>query len=120
MTTTRGIRFGIAGALGTAAVFFLRQEYSLRGASDAFSITGLCFLIAALFLTAKHMHAYDLLIYSFHKFVNIWKNRGFSSRDSKGYHEFLAGRQYQKNAGAYYGTGGVLLLFALLLAFFEH
>lgn len=113
----RGLRFAAAGAAGTAAVFLWRRDFSLLGASDALAVTGICFLIAALFLTAKYLHAYDLLIYSFHKFVNIWKNRGFSSRDSQGYHEFLAERHYQKTAGAYYGTAGVLLLLALLLAF---
>lgn len=113
----RALLTGAAGAGLAVFVFIWRGVPGLLGASDALALSGLCFLIAALFLTAKHMHAYDLLIYSFYKFINIWKNRGFTSRESKDYHEFLAERQYGKTEVSYYITAGVLLLLALVMAF---
>lgn len=112
----RYIRLGVSGMALTAAVFVFRGKMSLAGASDAFAVSGICFLIAALFLTAKHMHAYDLLIYSFQKFKNLWRNKGYSSRESLDYHEFLAQRHYRKTETAYFAAAGVLLLLALLLA----
>ncbi|MDO4265575.1 MAG: DUF3899 domain-containing protein [Eubacteriales bacterium] len=110
------VRLGLSGAVLTAAVFVLRGKMNLVGASDAFAVSGICFLIAALFLTAKHLHAYDLLIYGFQKFKNLWRNKGYSSRESLDYHEFLAQRHYPKTETAYFAAAGVLLLLALLLA----
>ena len=107
--------------LGGAVLFefflVIRGNCSLAGISDAFALSGICLLIAGLFQTAKSLHFYDLIIYGFQKFVNIWKNRDFTQRSSQGYYEFLQGRNYKKGFKECYITAGAMILCCVVLCF---
>ena len=86
------VRYGISAALLVSILFAVRREYSLLGVSDAFAISGLMFMILALFRTAKYMRFYDLPIYGFKKFVEIWKVKEPSRKiaaNSAGSHAFF-------------------------------
>ena len=76
-------RLGAAAGAMVCLVFAVRREYSLLGVSDAFAVAGLLFLILALFRTARYMRFYDLPIYGFKKFVEIWRVKEPSSKNSK-------------------------------------
>lgn len=105
----------IAGAAVTVGFLAVRGEFSLKGLSDAMALSGICFLIAALFWTARSWHFYDLIIYGFQKFANLWKNRNFTQRTSEGYYEFLEGRHYEKNYTECYVTAAVLIIGSAVL-----
>lgn len=104
-------RLGAAGAAMVCLVFAVRREYSLLGVSDAFAVTGLLFLILALFRTARYMRFYDLPIYGFKKFVEIWRVKEPSSKNSKlgNYGDFVRNYTHEKNYGEAYVLAAVLL-----------
>ena len=93
------VRYGISAALLVSILFAVRREYSLLGVSDAFAISGLMFMILALFRTAKYMRFYDLPIYGFKKFVEIWKVKEPSRKNSKlgNYGDFVQNYVHKKN-----------------------
>lgn len=105
----------IAGTAVTAGFLIIRSDFSLKGMSDAMALSGICFLIAALFWTARSLHFYDLIIYGFQKFTNLWKNRNFTQRTSEGYYEFMESRHYQTNYTECYVTAAVLLIGSAVL-----
>lgn len=80
-------------------IFVVRREWHLIGISNAFALSGICFLILALFRTARYLHFYDLAIYGFLKFKQIWKNRDFMDKNTGGHGEFVENRRYEKNYG---------------------
>lgn len=98
-----------AAALVTCLFLVLRRDLSRTGISDAFALSGICFLIAALFLTARNLHSYDLIVYGFQKFTSLFKNRNFTRNSSLAYHEFLEGQTYSKHYMEYYFTAAVLI-----------
>lgn len=112
----RVIRCAVTAILVAAAVFFVRREYSLFGISDALALSGLMFLILALFRTARYMRFYDLPIYGFKKFVEIWKMKEPSKNNSKlgNYGDFVQTYEHEKNYGEAYLTAAVLLALAFL------
>lgn len=85
-----------AGALA-AVIFVCRRQWSLVGISDSCALSGIVFLIAALFRMARYLRFYDLIIYGFQKFKQIWKNQDFLENASRNYGTFVESRQYEKN-----------------------
>ena len=67
--------------------------------SNAMAISGICFLIMALFQTARYLRCYDLIIFGFLKFKQLWKNEKFMDKHTGSYGEFLENRRYEKNYG---------------------
>lgn len=80
-----------------AAIFAVRRRWSLVGLSDACALSGIVFLIVALFRLARWLRFYDLIIYGFRKFKQIWKNEKFLSDGPGGYGAFVESRRYEKN-----------------------
>lgn len=113
-------RYGIAALLLVTVLFAVRREYSLLGISDAFAIAGLMFMILALFRTAKYMRFYDLPIYGFKKFVEIWKVKEPSKKNSKlgNYGDFVQTYEHEKNYAEAYLFAAVLLVLAFVVGVF--
>lgn len=84
-------------AVAAAAVFALRRDWTLVGLSDACALSGIVFLIIALFRLAKWLRFYDLVIYGFQKFQQIWKNENFLDTQETSYGAFVESRRYEKN-----------------------
>lgn len=82
-----------------AVIFLLRREWQLVGVSNACALSGICFLILALFRTARYLRFYDLVLYGFLKFVQIWRNKNFADHVTGGYEEFVRTRRYEQNYG---------------------
>lgn len=99
----------------TAFFLILRRDFTLAGICDATALSGICLFVAALFWTARSLHCYDLIIYGFQKFTNIWKNQNFTQSTSEGYAEFLAGRNYKRGYGSWYAAAVCLFLFSAFL-----
>ena len=114
------IRYGGIAIFLTIAIFFVRREYSLLGVSDAFAISGLMFMIMALFRTAKYMRFYDLPIYGFKKFVEIWKIKEPSKKNSKlgNYGDFIQNYKHERNYMEAYFLAAVMLLIAFVVGSF--
>ena len=71
----------VLSALALAIVIFvIRREWHLTGFSNAMAISGICFLIMALFQTARYLRCYDLIIFGFLKFKQLWKNEKFMDK----------------------------------------
>lgn len=100
----------------TAFFLIMRRDFSLAGFCDATALSGICILCAALFWTARSLHCYDLIIYGFQKFTNIWKNRNFTQSTSLGYAEFLAERDYKKGFGSWYAAAVCLFVCSAFLS----
>lgn len=113
-------RYGIAAALLVMVLFALRREYSILGISDALAIAGLMFMILALFRTAKYMRFYDLPIYGFKKFVEIWKVKEPSKKNSKlgNYGDFVQTYEHEKNYAEAYLFAAALLILAFAVGVF--
>ena len=96
--TRRCIVKSILKAAATAAVIFtVRRRWSLVGISDACALSGILFLIVALFRLSRRLGFYNLVIYGFRKFKEIWKNENFLADGPHGYGEFVQSRRYEKN-----------------------
>lgn len=93
----RGVKSILLAAVLSAVIFFARKEPGNVGISNACALSGICFLILALFRRARYLRFYDLLFYGFQKFIQIWKNHDFRDRDGKRYADFLESRKYEKN-----------------------
>lgn len=106
------VRYGIAAVILAGGLFAVRREYSLLGISDALAIAGLMFMILALFRTAKYMRFYDLPIYGFKKFVEIWKVKEPSKKNSKlgNYGDFVQNYVHEKNYAEAYVLAAALLV----------
>ena len=90
----------VLSALALAIVIFvIRREWHLTGFSNAMAISGICFLIMALFQTARYLRCYDLIIFGFLKFKQLWKNEKLMDKHTGSYGEFLENRRYEKNYG---------------------
>lgn len=87
----------LKSVLTAAAIFAVRGRWSLVGMSDACALSGIIFLIAALFRLARWLRFYDLVIYGFQKFKQIWKNENFLADGPQGYGAFVESRRYKKN-----------------------
>lgn len=91
-------RYLIAAAVMIFVIMAVwRRNFSIVGFSDACAITGICFLILALFRTAKYMRFYDLIIFGGKKFMEIWKNEDLSRKGSRvgQYHEFVQNQEHE-------------------------
>lgn len=86
-------------AVTAAAIFAIRRQWTLVGLSDACALSGIIFLIIALFRLARWLRFYDLVIYGFQKFKQIWKNENFLDGQSGSYGDFVESRRYEKNYG---------------------
>lgn len=85
-------------AFVTAAVIFaLRRRWTFVGLSDACALAGILFLITALFRLARWLRFYDLVIYGFQKFKQLWKNENFLDTPATSYGAFVESRRYEKN-----------------------
>lgn len=80
-----------------AAIFVLRRHWTFVGLSDACALSGIIFLILALFRLARWLRFYDLVIYGFQKFKQIWKNENFLDTPETSYGAFVESRRYEKN-----------------------
>lgn len=111
------VRYGGIAACLVILLFVIRREYSLLGISDAFAISGLMFMILALFRTAKYMRFYDLPIYGFKKFMEIWKIKEPSKKNSKlgDYGDFVQTYEHEKNYMEAYVLASLLLIVAFLV-----
>ena len=89
----------LASVLLAAVVFAIRREWNLIGVSNACAVSGILFLCLALFRVARNLHFYDMVIFGFKKFKQIWKNEQFLDKDSGSYADFLANRRYAKDYG---------------------
>ncbi len=87
------------GALLAAAVFAVRRQWTFVGLSDACALSGIVFLIIALFRLARWLRFYDLVIYGFQKFKQIWKNENFLDTPTSSYGAFVESRSHEKNYG---------------------
>ena len=80
----------VIAAAGLSVLFTLRLGFSFRGVTDAVTLSGISFLILALFRTARYLRFYDLPVFGFKKFVELWKKDYKKGGSSVGeYHEFV-------------------------------
>lgn len=105
----------VASVAVAAFFLILRRDFSLTGISNAAALSGICILIAALFWTARSFHCYDLIIYGFQKFTDLWKNRNITDAESGGYANFLEGRNYKKGYGGWYAAAAGMFFCSALL-----
>lgn len=89
----------LSAALLAAVIFAVRREWGAVGISDACALSGICFLILALFRAARYLRFYDLIIFGFQKFKQIWKNQNFLDEATGSFGAFVEGRRYEKNYG---------------------
>lgn len=89
----------VYAALLAVAVFAVRRQWTFVGFSDACALSGIVFLIMALFRLARWLRFYDLVIYGFQKFKQIWKNENFLDTPAGSYGAFVESRRYEKNYG---------------------
>lgn len=93
-----------------AAVFVIRRDWSLIGVSNACAVSGIWFLCLALFRVSRNLHFYDMVIFGFKKFVQIWKNEHFLEKDMKSYPDFLESRRYVNNYGEAFTAAAIMFL----------
>lgn len=101
-------------------IFLVRPLKNAVGVSDACAVTGILFLITALFRYARFLRFYDLIIFGFLKFIDIWKNDKFSGKDSRTgqYHEFVSRQVHERDYMEAFFTAGVFLLLSAAIANF--
>lgn len=80
-----------------AILFVIRRQWNFMGVSDACALSGICFLILALFRRARYMRFYDLFIYGAMRFKSLRKNPEMTDKTFGSYGEFVEKRQYEKN-----------------------
>ena len=91
------LRSVLHGALLALAIFVVRRQWTFVGLSDACALSGIVFLIIALFRLARWLRFYDLVIYGFRKVKQIWKNENFLDTSEGSYGAFVESRRYEKN-----------------------
>lgn len=96
-------------------VMILGKGYSLVGISNICAIAGILCLNFALYLTAKSLGFYNLIIFGFKKFMEICRNKDLSHQGSKvgEYHEFIANYRHEKNYKKAYIIAGVLIVVSI-------
>lgn len=82
--------------------------------ADAVSLTGILFLILALFRTAKYLHFYDLPIYGGKKFAELFRKYEKEESTLGEYHEYVQSLNYRINFIEAYVTAGILLFSSFL------
>ncbi len=102
-----------AAVILAVLVFAIRQDWNLLGVSNACTVSGICFLCLALFRVSRNLHFYDMVIFGFQKFKQIWKNEKFLEKDSCSYADFLASRRYEKNYGEAFTAAGLMFVVAV-------
>ena len=100
----------LAAVLLAAIIFVIRRDWNLLGVSNACAVSGICFLCLALFRVARNLHFYDMVIFGFKKFKQIWKNEQFLDKDSGNYADFLASRRYAKDYGEAFTAAGIMFV----------
>lgn len=98
-----------------AVIFLIRKNWNLIGLSDACAVSGICFLCLALFRVSRNLHFYDMVIFGFKKFKQIWKNQHFLEKDMKSYADFLENRHYVKNYGEAFAAAGIMFLISAMV-----
>ncbi len=111
------LRYSVIAA-GLSAVFFflILREMTLLNLMDSVTLSGICFLILALFRTARYLHFYDLPMYSSKKFMELF--RGGSNPETKvgQYHEYIKTLNHPANFKEAYLVAAVLLGSSMLMA----
>lgn len=105
----------IKSVLLAMIVFLLRREHGLVGVSNACAVSGICFLCLALFRVSRNLHFYDMVIFGFKKFKQIWKNEHFLEKDMKSYADFLENRRYVNNYGEAFAAAGIMFLVSVMV-----
>jgi len=98
-----------------AAVFVIRQDWNLVGVSNACAVSGIWFLCLALFRVSRNLHFFDMLIFGFKKFKQIWKNEHFLEKDMKSYADFLENRRYVNNYGEAFAAAGIMFVVSVVV-----
>ena len=113
------MQYGIGGGILALLLFIGGKEYSMLGISNACAITGILLLNVALFLTAKNLGCYNLIILGSKKFIALWKNKGLSSaEDGVGqYHEFVINYGYKRVYKEPYIIASVLIVASIIASF---
>lgn len=95
----RWIRYGISVLVLTMMCVLLSKELSLLSISNACAIVGIFVLNWALYLTAKSLGFYNIIIFGFKKFMEIWKHKDLTHEGSKvgQYYEFIGNFHPEKN-----------------------
>ena len=83
--------------------------------SDACAISGICFLILALFRLTRCLHFYDLVLYGFKKFKQIWKNENFMEKDTGSYADYINSRHYEKNYGETFIAAVIMFVVSVVI-----
>ena len=91
------IKHTAAAAALAAVIWAVRRQWSLIGLSDAAALSGICFLILALFRLARYLKFYDLIIYGFTKMKQIFKNKEFLDTDTGTFAEYTAKTRYENS-----------------------
>lgn len=113
------IRYYIKSILSAVVLavlaFIWRKNWSLIGVSDACAISGICFLILALFRLTRCLHFYDLVLYGFKKFKQIWKNENFMEKDTGSYADYINSRHYEKNYGETFIAAVIMFVVSVVI-----
>ena len=87
----------IAAALavgGFCLIFFLRQDFSFRGASDASFVIGAVYAVALLYVVIRRLGTFDIVEYAFYRL-----GESFTRRSEKRYptaYDFSVNRQEKR------------------------
>lgn len=97
-------------------IFVMRQEHSLIGLCDSVTVIGIAYLIVAMFLTAKKLRFYDLSIYSFKKFVKLWKKDSREFDELGDYYQYMNRVTHDERFLEYYIVSFTCLIISAVIA----
>lgn len=102
-----------------AFLIFPRSSLLVRGI-DALFISGLLFLLMGLFRFTRHLHMYDLLIYSTKKFAQVLKTKNYVKGDAVlgDYHEYVQNLSYNRPFAELLAVGGGFTALSVILLLF--
>ena len=109
-----------AVSVGLTAVFFflILREMNLFNLVDSFTLSGICFLILALFRTARYLHFYDLPIYSGKKFMELFRRADNREPKVGQYYEYIRTLEHPVDFKEAYVIAAALLLGSMLMTVF--
>lgn len=107
----------VFAAIILTGLFTLRLGLSLVGVADGITLSGITFLILGLFRIARYLRFYDLPVFGFKKFAELWK-KDFKKRGSSvgEYHQFVEETFHQVDFKEAFGVGGLFLFMGMVLS----
>ena len=89
----------------------------LLGLVNGSFICGLLFIVMGLFRLTRHLHLYDILIYSSKKFAAVMKTKEHTEEEPLGdYADYLEKTSYTRPYLPYLAAGGLYISLSLLFS----